>query len=69
MTSFQYSPLVVVVTAPRPPSLTLAPATAAPVTESVTSPFSPQWDLARKWTSDSRVLLPELKINNTVNYK
>ena len=54
VTSFQYSPLLVVVTAPRPPSLTLAPATAAPVTESVTSPFSPQWDLARKWTSDSR---------------
>ena len=54
VTSFQYSPLEVVVTVPRPPSLTLAPATAAPVSESVTSPFSPQWDLARKWTRDSR---------------
>ena len=53
-TSFQYSPLELVVTAPRPPSLTLAPATAAPVSVSVTSPFSPQWDLARKWTRDSR---------------
>ena len=54
VTSFQYSPLEVVVTVPRPPSLTLAPATAAPVSESVTRPFSPQWDLARKWTRDSR---------------